>query len=170
MASPKLAMWAYRMEIKMNNNFSGVFLDLAKYSAVTMIVISTVVISAAIASSKNITEAESVDLTPISAELSIKSPNTRFCPTTAKMTGWILTNQPGKISYMLAKKDGEVTGPFTLDAVKSVQGGMATFSRTLDIQQSTSDDYRILVSDEDGNVLSNWVPLKASCNIQLGSL
>ena len=152
----------------MKNNIFGIFADLAKYSAVTVIVIAGVMVSAAIASSQNFQAGGSIKFKPLSAQLGIKSPATNVCPTTAKMTGWIFTNKPGQVSYMLAKKGGAVSGPFTLEAVKAVQGGMATFSRTVSINQAINADYRILVSGTNGKVLSNWAPLNASCNIQLG--
>ena len=69
---------------------------------------------------------------------------------------------------MLAKKGGAVSGLFTLEAIKAVQGGMATFSRTVSINQAINAEYRILVADTNGKVPSNWAPLNASCNIQLG--
>ena len=152
----------------MKNSFSGVFIDLAKYSAVTVVVVAGVMASAGIATSQNFKAGGGIKFKPLSAQLAIKSPTTNICPTTAKMSGWIMTSKPGTVSYMLAKKGGGVSGPFTLEAVKSVQGGMASFSRTVNIHQAISADYRILVSNTDGKVLSNWVPLNASCNIQLG--
>ena len=84
------------------------------------------------------------------------------------MTGWIMTNKPGTVSYMIAKKGGGVSGPYQANAVPSAKGAMATFSRNLMIHQAFNAEYRILVADGAGNVLSNWAPMKASCKIQLG--
>ena len=103
-----------------------------------------------------------------SAMLAIKSPATNACPAQAKMTGWIMTNKPGTVSYMIAKKGGGVSGPFQANAVPSAKGAMATFSRNLTIHQAFDAEYRILVADGTGKVLSNWAPLKASCKIKLG--
>lgn len=103
-----------------------------------------------------------------SAQLAIKSPATNACPTKAKMTGWIMTNKPGKVSYMLVRQGGSVAGPYTLDAVPAANGGgMASFTRMLNIDTAIDTQYRILLSDGTGRG-SNWAPLRASCKIKLG--
>jgi hypothetical protein len=102
------------------------------------------------------------------AMMAIKSPATNACPAAAKMTGWIMTNKPGTVSYMIARKGGGVSGPFQVNAVASAQGAMATISRNMQIHQPIDAEYRILVADGTGKVLSNWAPLKASCKIMLG--
>jgi hypothetical protein len=103
-----------------------------------------------------------------SAMLAIKSPATNACPTQAKMTGWIMTNKPGPVSYMMARKGGSVSGPFQINAVPSAKGAMATFSRNIPIHNAIDAEYRILVADGTGKIMSNWVPMKASCKIKLG--
>ena len=103
----------------------------------------------------------------IGALLAIKSPKVNACPTQARMAGWITTNKPGTISYMIAKKGGAVSGPYQLEAVKSKNVAMASFSRKLPISQAIDTEYRILVADGTGKVMSNWVPLRASCKIKL---
>ena len=103
------------------------------------------------------------------AQLGIKSPITNACPTNAKMSGWIFTNKPGTIQYMIAKKGGGVSGPFSIESKKGANGiSMASFSRNLEIHNKINAEYRILVSQKYGKTLSNWVPLKASCKIKLG--
>lgn len=102
------------------------------------------------------------------AMMAIKSPATNACPAAAKMTGWIMTNKPGSVSYMIARKGGGVSGPYQVNAVPSAQGAMATISRNMEIHQPVNAEYRILVADGTGQVMSNWAPLKASCKIQLG--
>ena len=104
----------------------------------------------------------------ISAQLAIKSPKVNVCPATATMAGWIQTSKPGQVSYMIAQKGGSVSGPFTLEAVEAVNGGMASFSKSFQVHNAINTEYRILVSGSDGKVMSNWVPLKASCKIKLG--
>ncbi len=104
----------------------------------------------------------------IGALLAIRSPKVNMCPTQAKLAGWITTNKPGPVSYMIAKKGGAVSGPYQLNAVESSNGAMASFSRNLPIHQAIDTEYRILVADGSGKVMSQWVPLKASCKIQMG--
>ena len=134
---------------------------------VTATLIATIIPFAATAGNlKAPTEAK---FKPTKAQLAIKSPITNTCPTTAKMSGWIFTNKPGKVSYMIARKGGSVGGPYILDAKKGANGiSMASFSRTLQIHQKIDAQYRILVPAGGSPVLSNWVPLKASCKIMLG--
>jgi copper(I)-binding protein len=103
-----------------------------------------------------------------SAMLAIKSPSVNACPAQAKVTGWIMTNKPGAVSYMIARKGGGVSGPHQAQAVPSAKGAMATFSRTMTIHNAIDAEYRILVADGTGKVMSNWAPLRASCKIKLG--
>lgn len=105
----------------------------------------------------------------ISAQMGIKNPITNACPAKAHMTLWIKTTKPGPVSYMIAKKGGGVSGPFTIQAVKGGNGiSMATFSKTYDIHQPFNAQYRVLVSGTNGKVMSNWVTMRASCKILLG--
>lgn len=152
----------------MNHSYAGLFIDLGKYAAITAVIVGGFAATAAIASSQGLKAPQNAKFKAVSAQLAIKSPNVNVCPTGAKMAGWIHTNKPGKVSYMIAKKGGGVTGPFTINAVESVNGGMASFSRQLTIHHAIDTEYRILVSGTDGKVMSNWVPLKASCKIKLG--
>ena len=102
------------------------------------------------------------------AMIAIKSPATNACPAQARMKGWIMANKPGTVSYMIARRGGGVSGPFTAQAVPSANGAMATISRDREIVSAIDAEYRILVADGTGNVMSNWAPLRASCKIVLG--
>lgn len=105
----------------------------------------------------------------ISAQMGIKNPITNACPAKAHMTLWIKTTKPGPVSYMIAKKGGGVSGPFTIQSVKGGNGiSMATFSKTYDIHQPFNAQYRVLVSGTNDKVMSNWVTMRASCKILLG--
>ncbi len=152
----------------MTKSYTGLFIELGKYACLTALVVGGLVTTAAMASSQGLKAPNEAKFKVTGAQLAIKSPNVNVCPANAQMSGWIHTNKPGTVSYMIAKKGGGVSGPFALTAVKSVNGGMASFSRTLEIHQAIDTEYRILVSGTDGKVLSNWVPLRASCKIKLG--
>lgn len=152
----------------MTRTWRSLFLELGKYAFITAFLVTALVTSAAIASSQNLQAPTAGPLKAVSAQLAIKSPNVNVCPANATMAGWIHTTKPGPVSYMIAKKGAGVSGPYTINAVKSVNGGMASFSRNLEIHQAINAEYRILVSGSDGKVMSNWVPLRASCKIKLG--
>ena len=106
--------------------------------------------------------------TVVSALMAIKSPASNACPAQAKMVGWITTNKPGTVVYMIARKGGNVDGPYQVKSVPSAKGAMATFKRDMTIETAIDAEYRILVADGTGKVISNWAPLKASCKIKLG--
>lgn len=101
------------------------------------------------------------------AQLAIKSPGVNACPTHAKISGWIFTNKPGPVTYMIVRRGGQVGAPRTITAVKGAGGYIASFTRTFEIHNAIDAQYRILVSNS-GGVVSNWAPLKASCKIKLG--
>lgn len=102
-----------------------------------------------------------------SAQFAIKSPASNACPAPAKSTAWIFTSKPGTVSYMVLRKGGSVSGPFTAEAVKAPSGALATITRNFEINQAIDTEYRVLVAGS-GGVVSNWAPLKASCKILLG--
>lgn len=112
--------------------------------------------------------------TPLKAtkvQMAIKNPIVNTCPTNAVMNIWIFTNKPGPVSYMMAKKGGSVSGPFTLQAKKGNNGvHMATFSKVFEMHQPFKAEYRVLIAGKNGapNIMSNWVQMKASCKIMLG--
>ncbi len=103
------------------------------------------------------------------AQLAIKSPIVNVCPAAAKMTGWIFTNKPGTLQYMIARKGGSVSGPYTIQSKTGANGlHMASFTRNFNVHHKINSEYRILIGNKYGKTLSNWAPLKASCKIQLG--
>lgn len=162
------AFQGMRRRNDMNTSYTSLFIDLAKYSAITALVVVGFVTTAAIASSQNIQAPTAAQMKVISAQMAIKSPSVNACPANATMAGWIHTSKPGKVSYMIAKKGGSVSGPFTANAVESVNGGLATIGKQFQVHQAIDTEYRILVPNGNAPVMSNWVPLKASCKIQLG--
>ena len=103
------------------------------------------------------------------AQLGIINPITNACPAKAKLAIWIFTNKPGPVNYMIAKKGGAVSGPYTIQSKKGGNGlSMASYTKTYDIHQPFNAQYRVLVSGTNGKVMSNWVTMKASCKIMLG--
>jgi len=103
------------------------------------------------------------------AQLGIKNPITNACPAKAKLAIWIFTNKPGPVNYMIAKKGGAVSGPYTIQSKKGANGlSMASFTKTYNIHQPFNAQYRVLVSGTNGKVMSNWVTMRASCKIMLG--
>jgi hypothetical protein len=123
---------------------------------------------AGIAEAGNFKAPEGEGFKATGAMIAIKSPASNACPAQARMKGWIMTNKPGAVSYMIARKGGGVSGPFQAQAVPSANGAMATISRDMEIVQAIDAEYRILVADGNGKVMSNWAPLKANCSIMLG--
>ncbi|MEM9332981.1 MAG: hypothetical protein AAGA53_16790 [Pseudomonadota bacterium] len=98
------------------------------------------------------------------AQLAIKSPNAAGCPAEAKMTGWIFTNKPGTVHYMIARKGGSVSGPYAIQAVKGSNGlNVASFTRQFPVHNSINAEYRILIGAKYQKTLSNWAPLNVSC-------
>ena len=129
---------------------------------------AAVVLGAGVASASagNLVTPNQPKLKVTKTQLGIKGPITNVCPTTAKMRGWIFTNKPGKLQYMIARKGGTVSGPFSIISKKGSNGvSMATFSRNLSIHHKINAHYRILIGAKYGGKSSYWVPLKASCKI-----
>jgi len=97
-------------------------------------------------------------------QLAIKQGTNGACPVVAEMTGWVFTNKPGTFQYFLARKGGAISGPFTLQSKKGSDGlSAATFSRTLNISQSTNAEYKILLAGDYGNATGKWVPMRVKC-------
>ena len=106
----------------------------------------------------------------LKAQLGIKGPTTTICPNQATTTGWIFTNYAGNVQVMIARKGQGVGAPFSIQAKKTASGQyMATFSRNVAIIGPIDAEYRLLVGGGSG-VMSNWVPLKASCKIGMPNL
>lgn len=153
----------------MTKTYGSLFVEIGKYAVITAFVVMTIVTSAAIASSPSMKTSNEAPLKATGVQLAITSPAVNVCPAKAKMAGFIMTTKPGTVEYMIAKKDGGISGPFVAEAVDSVQGGMASFNRDLEINHPVDGAYRLLVAGTDGEVLSDWVPLKASCNMSLAA-
>lgn len=101
----------------------------------------------------------------LKAQLGIKGPKTNVCPNQFTTMGWVFTNYAGPVQVMIARKGQGVGAPFTIQAKKAANGQyMASFTRKGQIIAPINAEYRLLVGGGDG-VVSNWVPLKASCTI-----
>jgi hypothetical protein len=104
----------------------------------------------------------------ISARLAIKSPKTNLCPAKAEFSGWIHMNRPGPVSYTLVARNGDIKGPFRIDAtqnLQSVQGVMANFENTVIITEAVDTQYRVEIASENGNKIeSDWVELRSRCS------
>ena len=148
--------------IQMSNSFKSVPLIFA----VGLVAAATV---ATAAFAGNIIAPPANALKVTKAQLAIKSPNVNVCPAGAKMTGWIFTNKPGTLEYMIVRKGGQVSGPFQVQSKTGANGlHMASFSRNFQVHHKIDAQYRILIGNKYGKALSNWAPLKASCKIGLG--
>jgi len=103
----------------------------------------------------------------LSAQLGIKGPKTNVCPNEATVMGWVETNYAGPVQIMIARKGQGVGAPVVIQA-KAAPGGryMATYSKKVTIHAPIDAEYRLLVGGGSG-IVSNWVPLKASCSIGL---
>lgn len=116
------------------------------------------------ASAGNFVDAKNTKFKVVKAQLAIKSPEAQVCPSPAKMAGWIFTNKPGTLQYLIARKGGTVSGPYTANSKKGANGlHMASFSKTFDVHHPIDAQYRIIIGEQYGKTLSNWAPLKASC-------
>lgn len=103
----------------------------------------------------------------LGAELGIQGPKTTVCPAEAKVAGWVFTNYAGPVQVTIARKGQGVGAPFTITAKKAANGRyMATYTKTIPIVAAIDAEYRLLVGGGSG-VVSNWVPLKASCKLGL---
>lgn len=151
----------------MKHTYTNLFIEIGKYTAATVIVVVGCITTAAIASSQAYKWPSEGPVIVNNASLSVKAPKVNVCPAKAQVKGWIQTNKPGSITYTLAAKNGETKGPFQLDAVKSIKGGLANFTTELAIKEATDTDYRIMVSSVEGTIKSSWVPLKANCALNL---
>ncbi|HMN88098.1 MAG TPA: hypothetical protein PKA74_19240 [Bauldia sp.] len=99
------------------------------------------------------------------AQLGIQGPKTTVCPAETKVAGCVFTSYPGPVQVMIARKGQGVGAPFTITAKKAADGRyMATYTRTIPIHAAIDAEYRLLVGGGSG-VMSNWVPLKASCKV-----
>ncbi len=100
-------------------------------------------------------------------QLGIQSPKTNACPTQGRLTAWVFTNKAGDVPIYIARDGGSVAGPFVIKTKDTGNGTyMGTYDRILQIHQPIDARYR--ASAPKYEQLSNWVPLKASCKINLG--
>jgi hypothetical protein len=81
--------------------------------------------------------------------------------------GWVETNYAGPVQIMIARKGQGVGAPVVIQA-KAAPGGryMATYTKKVPILAPVDAEYRLLVGGGAG-IVSNWVPLKASCSMGL---
>ncbi|MEM9278358.1 MAG: hypothetical protein AAGA76_07270 [Pseudomonadota bacterium] len=122
------------------------------------------VIPSATATAGNFVDGGQPKLKVQKAQLAIKSPDNVACPAPAKMSGWIFTNKPGTLHYMIARKGGSVSGPFEIKSVKGANGlNVASFNREFPVHSSINAEYRILIGQKYKKTLSNWAPLNVSC-------
>lgn len=100
-------------------------------------------------------------------QLGIQSPKTNACPTQGRLNVWVFTNKAGEVPVYVAREGGSVAGPFVVEAKETGNGTyMGTLAKILQIQQPIDARYR--ASAPQYEQLSNWVPLKASCKVNLG--
>ncbi len=150
----------------MKNTYLSLFIEIGKYSIATILLVAAGVTSATIASSK-VSKASNEPMAVQSINFNVQVPRKNFCPSESRMTGWIRTSKPGEIRYHIAKRDGTVSETFDLEAKKSMNGGLGVFSHEVKITKSINSEYRIVASTANSHVASNWMPLRANCNINL---
>jgi hypothetical protein len=104
----------------------------------------------------------------LSAQFGIQGPTTTVCPTQARATGWVFTNYLGNVTIMIARRGQAVGAPITIKTVPAANGQyMATYTQTIPITAPIDAEYRLLVGGGSG-ITSNWVRLRASCQIGAG--
>lgn len=151
----------------MKHTYANLFLQLGKYTALTVVIVAGTITTAAIASNKAFKPVEAGPAVAQSAHLEVRSPRLNVCPAKASMNGWIRTSRPGPVTYMIARKNGALNGPFTTNAVQSVNGAMASFSREFDILKPTESQYQVVIIADGQKVASNWASLQANCRLTL---
>jgi hypothetical protein len=92
-------------------------------------------------------------------QLGIISPDN--CPGKGEIHVWAFTNKPGNVSVLIVEKSGDVLGPYQITTVAGSGGVvLGTYQKNLMIHNAIDEDYRV-VSVDNPNVHSNWVPLTA---------
>lgn len=94
--------------------------------------------------------------------LAIKSPVANVCPGLARLAVFFRANKKGKISFLLVRNNGTVTGPITVQTKKYGNEYRASYKKTFNVQTPVNTRYRAVVTHS-GKKASRWVPLKASC-------
>ena len=94
--------------------------------------------------------------------LGIKSPAANVCPGIAKLSVFFRANKKGKISFLLVRKNGSVSGPYSVQTKKYGNEYRASYTKVFNVQTPINTMYRAVVTHS-GKKASRWVPLKASC-------
>lgn len=94
--------------------------------------------------------------------LGIKSPAGNICPGIAKLSVFFRANKKGKISFLLVRKNGTVSGPYSVQTKKYGNEYRASYTKVFNVQTPINTMYRAVVTHS-GKKASRWVPLKASC-------
>ena len=97
-----------------------------------------------------------------SVTLGIKSPPGYVCPGLAKLSVFFRANKKAKIKFLLVRKNGSVSGPYTVQTKKYGNEYRASYTKSLNIQTPINAQYRAVVTHS-GKKGSRWVPLRASC-------
>lgn len=97
-----------------------------------------------------------------SVTLGIKSPAGNVCPGAAKLSVFFRANKKGKISFLLVRKNGNVSGPYTVQTKKYGNEYRASYTKVFNVQTPINTRYRAVVTHS-GKKGSRWVPLKANC-------
>ncbi len=101
-------------------------------------------------------------LVPTKVQLGIIPPVGNACPGNGKLTAWVQTNRPGKIDILIVRKNGAVAGPYAVTTVKGANGvTLGSYSQVLNVAQPINAEYRVVIAGT--GMVSNWVPLVASC-------
>ena len=96
------------------------------------------------------------------ATLAIKSPAGNVCPGQAKLSVFFRATKKGKITFLLVRDKGQVSGPYTVQTKKYGNEYRASYSKSFNVLTPVNTRYRAVVTHSDKKG-SRWVPLKASC-------
>ncbi len=94
--------------------------------------------------------------------LGIKSPAGNICPGVAKLSVFFRANKKGKIKFLLVRKNGTVSGPYSVQTQKYGNEYRASYTKVFNVQTPINTKYRAVVTHA-GKKGSRWVPLKAYC-------
>ena len=94
--------------------------------------------------------------------LAIKSPAGNVCPGFAKLSVFFRANKKGKISFLLVRENGTVSGPYSVQTQKYANEYRASYTKVLNVKTPINTRYRAVVTLS-GKQGSRWVPLKAFC-------
>jgi|GEM_PF-1472034 len=94
--------------------------------------------------------------------LAIKSPAGNICPGFAKLSVFFRATRKGKISFLLVRNNGTVSGPYSVQTKKYGNEYRASYTKVFNVQTPINSKYRAVVTHS-GKKASRWVPLKAFC-------